>query len=334
MRALRVLLVMPRKIRPVSIATGDRLRSLDYKTARRLLLAAGLVVLLATAAVMYIRRVDSVEVAAVLLFIVVFIGFILWNTTGGLVAALVATAVYVALRMPAIDAVGFDAFAGVIFSRAVAYLLFGAVGGIANHQLAASLTKLELYDQIDDSTGLYNARFFVHDTDLEISRSKRYQTIFSLSVLEIPVESLAGTSRRRRTALMKELARVLQDSVRAVDRVAHCLDGDVHRFGIVLPETAGEGAEVFSTRLAERVSSFLKERGAKVDEAGIPPVFFTYPEHKQAIAELREEFRRVDRSEHPAGPDDLTPTRSSNNPPRNNRNDKGGRDLHKESGPL
>ena len=300
MRALRVLLFMPRKIRRLSTETRDRLKSLDYDTARRLLLAAGLVVLLATAGVMYIRRVDTVEVAAVLLFIVVFIGFIVWNTTGGLVAALVATAAYVALRMPAIDAVGFDAFSGVIFSRAVAYLLFGAVGGIANRQLAAALTKLEIYDQIDDSTGLYNARFFLQDTDLEISRSKRYQTIFSVSILEIPADSFEVSSKRRRRALLKELARVLQDSVRAVDRVAHSLDGDVHRFGIVLPETGAEGAEVFSNRLAERVGSFLEERGAKAGEGGIRPASFTYPEHEQAIAELREEFRRVDRSEHPA----------------------------------
>ena len=273
--------------------------SLDYDKARQLVLTAGLAVLLITAGVMYVRRVDTVEVAATLLFIPIFIGFVFWNTTGGLVAASLAIAAYIALRAPAIDAVGFDRFAGFIFSRGTAYLLFGAIGGLANRQLASSLTKLELYDQIDDMTGLYNARFFVQDTELEISRSQRYQTIFSLSLLDVPAAALAGLSKRRRSSVIKELSRMLRDSVRTVDRVVHCVDGEMHRFAVVLPETGTEGAGIFTARLADRVSSFLKERGAKLAEEGVVPQSLSFPQDGDKLETLRDEFRRVDRIEHP-----------------------------------
>ena len=273
--------------------------SLDYDRARKLVLGAGSIVLLATAAVMYVRRVDTVEVAATLLFIPIFIGFVFWNTTGGLIAALFAIGAYVALRAPAIDAVGFDRFSGFVFSRGAAYLLFGAIGGLANRQLASSLTKLELYDQIDDMTGLYNARFFVQDTELEISRSQRYQTIFSLSLLDVPGATLSGLSKRRRISVIKELSRMLRDSVRTVDRAVHCVDGDVHRFAVVLPETGTEGAGIFTARLADRVSAFLKERGAKLGEDGVVPQSLSFPQDADKLETLREDFRRVDRIEHP-----------------------------------
>ncbi|MEY2475125.1 MAG: hypothetical protein QOG87_440, partial [Actinomycetota bacterium] len=55
---------------------------MNYQTARRLLLAGGLAVLLVIAGVMYVRRVDTVEVVAVLLFIPVFLAFTFWRVVG------------------------------------------------------------------------------------------------------------------------------------------------------------------------------------------------------------------------------------------------------------
>jgi hypothetical protein len=126
---------------------------------------------------MYVRRVDPVEVAGILLFIPVFVAFVFWNATGGVIGAVIGILVYTLLRYPAIEAVGADRFVGLIASRSVAYLAFGLIGGLANKQLQSSLGKLELYDQIDDATGLFNARFFVQDSGLEVSRADRYQTI-------------------------------------------------------------------------------------------------------------------------------------------------------------
>src|SRR5688572_6123624 len=117
------------------------LSRMSYERARNLLLSGGLLVLLVTAAVMYVRRVDPVEVAGTLLFIPVFVAFIFWNARGGVIAALLAGVIYTLLRYPAIEAVGADRFVGLIGSRTFAYFAFGLLGGLANRQLQSSLSK-------------------------------------------------------------------------------------------------------------------------------------------------------------------------------------------------
>src|SRR3712207_528014 len=205
-----------------------RLRDVGYPTARRLLLAIGLGVLLVTAAIMYARRVDTVEVVATLLFMGVFVAFVFWKIPGGLVGALLATLAYASMRYPAIQAVGLERFLGLIVSRAFAYLAFGFLGGWATQSLEGSLAKLELYDQIDDHTGLYNARFFVQDTDLEMSRSRRYSTIFSVAVADIPASSLEPLGARQKRATLRGLGRVMRNSVRTVDRPVFAKIGRAH----------------------------------------------------------------------------------------------------------
>ncbi len=139
---------------------GDQLSRLGYEKARRLLVLVGLVVLALLALVLNARSVDPIEVYATLLFIPIFIGLIFGKLPGGVISAVGASVAYAALRAPDLEAIEGGDFVGLIASRVVAYLMFGIVGGWAAKTLESSLDKLDLYDQIDDSTGLYNARFF------------------------------------------------------------------------------------------------------------------------------------------------------------------------------
>ena len=177
---------------------SDYIRALTYRQARRLLAGAAIVIVGLIAVVMYARRVETVEVVAVLLFLPVFAALLVWDAVGGTIAGIVAAGVYVALRWSAIHAVGFGRFQGLVASRVVGLIAFGVAGGLANHQLRASLTKLDLYDQVDDATGLYNARFLIQEADLEMARSSRYKTVFSISVVDVPAARLEGLSRRNR----------------------------------------------------------------------------------------------------------------------------------------
>ncbi|MDQ3646795.1 MAG: hypothetical protein M3345_07660, partial [Actinomycetota bacterium] len=95
-------------------------RGMDYRRARLLLLGGGILVLLVIAGVMYVRRVETVEVLATLLFIPVFVGVVLWGIRGGLATAVLAALGYAALRYPAIDAVGAGRFLGLLASRSLA----------------------------------------------------------------------------------------------------------------------------------------------------------------------------------------------------------------------
>jgi GGDEF domain-containing protein len=281
----------------VGATFSDRLTHLGYAKARRLLVLTGLVVLAVVTLVMYARRVDTVEVAATLLFVPIFLAFVFRGVVGGVVGALVAIAAYTALRSPAIDAIGFGEFAGLIVSRSAAYLIFGAIGGWSTQVLEGSLDKLELYDEIDDETGLYNARHLLHQADLESARARRYQTLFSIVVLDLPSAPFHALKARERRAVLRDLGRLLGEGVRNVDHVVHAHDGEVHRLAVVLPETAHEGAEVFRGRFDERVRHYLRERGVSVDGAA-PARAMTMPGDDEAIADLRHDFERIDDLQH------------------------------------
>jgi GGDEF domain-containing protein len=276
-----------------------RFRDIGYQRARRLLLVVGLAVLAITAAIMYVRRVDAIEVAGTLFFMVVFVAFVFGKVKAGIAAGVAAAIAYASLRYPAIEAVGSSRFAGLIASRAFSFIAFGALGGWAVDQLEASLNKLELYDQIDDTTGLYNARFFLQDTDLEMSRARRYRTIFSVSVADIPATALAPLRRRQRAGTLRQLGRMIAASVRTVDRAAHGSDVNRYRLAVVLPETGSEGARVFTERFVERIADYLRRRGAAITPDRIGRATLSYPDDEAAFANLRAEFAAIDRLEHP-----------------------------------
>jgi GGDEF domain-containing protein len=279
-------------------------KGLSYNQVRILMLVSGLALLAITAGVSYVRRVETAEVAAILFFIPIFVAFVFWDWKGGLITAALATAGYIALRRPAIEAIGAGQFTSLIFSRAVAFFAFGAIGGLANQQLRGSLTKLDLYDQIDDETGLFNARYFLQDTDLEMSRARRYQTLFSVSSVDFPAPPLHDLGRRRRRNTLRQLGDLLAESVRTVDRAVHAHDGERHRIVVVLPETAAEGADVFTERLATRIAAFLVQRGATVNESAVARQAITFPGDEAALQQLRAEFAQVERREHPEDPGD------------------------------
>jgi GGDEF domain-containing protein len=273
-------------------------RALTYNQTRILLLSAGLLFLGVTAGVGFIRRVETAEVVAILLFIPIFVAFVFWDWVGGAVAAALATIAYIALRADAIQAVGLGQFFGVIVSRSLAFFAFGMVGGFANRYVRGSLTKLDLYDHVDDTTGLMNARAFLEATDLEMSRAGRYQSLFSVSVVDIPAGTFGGVSRRRRNRVLREIGMGLRSSVRTVDRVAHASDGRQFRFAAVLPETGVEGAQIFTERLGERLSALL----------GIESIHtqaITFPGDDDALNQLRSEFAAIDRAQHPEQPTKL-----------------------------
>jgi hypothetical protein len=276
-----------------------RVHDIGYARARRLLLIVGLAVLGVTAAIMYVRRVDTVEVAATLFFMVVFVAFTFDKVRGGVAAGVLAALAYASLRYPAVQVVGAGQWVGLIAARTFGFLAFGGLGGWAMASLEASLTKLELYDQIDDDTGLYNARFFVQDTDLEMSRSRRYQTIFSVAVADIPTAALEPLARRQRSGTMRALGRLIGDSVRTVDRPVHGSDEERHRLAVVLPETGREGARVFTERFVSRVADYLGRRGAAIATEHIGRQALSFPDDEVAVQRLRAEFAAIDRHEHP-----------------------------------
>jgi GGDEF domain-containing protein len=218
------------------------------------------------------------------------------------IAALGATAGYALLRGQAIDVVGAGGFGSLIMGRGVGYIAFGVLGGWASGQLGRSVEKLEIYDQIDDETGLFNARFLVQDTDLEMSRAARYKTLFSVCVVDLPTSSVNFLGSRRRARLLTDLGHQLKAALRTVDRGVHACDGTRHRLAVMCPETGREGIVVFAERLVEGLCEFLRSRGVPVDEGGLAHMTCTFPDDADRLMALRDEFIAIDRCQHPESP--------------------------------
>jgi GGDEF domain-containing protein len=284
-----------------AMATQDmsaRLARMGYGRARLMLSLVGLAILAVLVVVLLVRSVDTTEVIATLLFAPIFLLLLWFGLPGGLIGAAAATGIYVVLRADAIDAVGWGEFSALIVTRAIAYFLFGTVGGWASGTLSMSLDKLDLYDQIDDLTGVNNARFLLTDIDLERARSERYQTVFSVSFLSIDAGPISDLPGRKRKALLRELGSKLEDGIRTMDRVAHGYDGSRHRVATILPETAGEGARVFQARLEEQMRTFLAERGA--GGASVSGEIVTLPGDDAGLDRHLAEWRSIDAAEHSA----------------------------------
>lgn len=266
---------------------------LTYLQARLLLLVLGVAVAVSQALLAWERGAAPTEVLAPILYIPVFTGAIFFYLPGGLVAAGISSVIYGTLLADVTARAGLGQFLVLLATRVSFYLLFGVVVALGTRYIEARLHKLEVYDQIDDETGLYNSAFFLQHTDLEASRADRYQTFFSVATLDVRREVLADLPSRRQRRVIKELASRIEESIRHVDRAVHADDGSRDRFLIVLPQTGGEGARIFAERLEQASAEFLSERGCSVD-GHLPVDTMTYPDAPERLRDLREEITRLE----------------------------------------
>jgi GGDEF domain-containing protein len=249
---------------------------MTVRRARDITLLVGLLIIGLVSLTMVLREVDPVEITATVAFAPVFVAFLFFGWRIGLSVGAVAAAGYVAMRWSAITVVGIGPLFGTIVSRILGYLVFGGVGGWAAEQLQAAIDKLELHDEIDDTTGLGNARAAIGAIDTERARAERYQKIVSIIVcsFELPAE----VSDKISLSTLRQLGSAIAHSVRASDVAAHVDDGGVHRLVIVLPETGAVGAETVATNLDREVRARI----------GTPTrvTVMTYPGDEDGVEQL------------------------------------------------
>lgn len=265
---------------------------MTFARARNILLLAGFILITLVGLIAIARGVDQVEVIATLMFIPVFGGLLFGGVRGGFVVAVVASVAYVLLRIPSLQLLGLTPLAGSIAARVIGYLGFGLGGGWAAQQIKATLDKFELHDDIDDETGIGNARSMLETTDTERARADRYQKVFSVVLADVSSPRWADLPTRKQRGALRELGQRLAGAIRSTDHAAHGRQGDHHLIGLVLPETGPEGARIAS----ENLSRLLTEVSG--DGAGIRLAVATYP--GEGIGPILELWRQIDRSQRPA----------------------------------
>lgn len=247
------------------------MKRLTYLRARILLLLLGVVFAAGQTVLAWERGAAPSEVLAPALYILVFAGSIFFFIIGGIVAAGLASLLYGLILVDQSGSIGLGAFTGLLFGRMTQYIVYGVIVAAATRYIEARLVKLEMYDQIDDLTGLFNSKFFLEETELEMERSKRYRTLFCVSELSIDRGAFGDASKRRYEKIIKELARKLEQGPRLrfddpfhrrhTDQPVRVDDGRRDRFFIVLPETPPQGASIFTEKIERATRELLETNG-------------------------------------------------------------------------
>jgi len=233
---------------------------MKYATFERLVLALGGASVLATIALTWGSDLVVQEVVGQLMLLGVLFAAVHWGRRGGFIAAIAASLIYIAIRIPLLPVETGPSTDTVItiLTRVLSYGLVGIVGGELATRMKYVLAGLEGSSNIDSASGIYNQRAFARLLEGALARFERYGEPFSLVLIDVDSTD-AGTQRpSKERALVRSLAGTIRNDIRLVDEAGRLADGS---FAVLLPHTPKSGGEVVTERLAAAARSTL---GAKV----------------------------------------------------------------------
>jgi GGDEF domain-containing protein len=239
-----------------------------YSRFELLTIGVGAVAILGTVASALRPLPDWVELVAQLLLLVVLVGAVHWGRKGGFVAALGATLFYVLLRLPSVVRVGLDAdVLELILIRTATFGFVGIIGGEICGRIKYFFARLEDSLSIDEHSRVYNQRFVAQLLSNSLASATRYQTRFSIAVLELAPCITAELRPTRERAIVRSVASHIRNDVRLIDDVGRLDDG---RFVLVFPHTPKVGADVAASRVRIGVRDLVgaKDESVKVTVYG------------------------------------------------------------------
>jgi diguanylate cyclase (GGDEF)-like protein len=135
---------------------------------------------------------------------------------------------------------------------------FAALLSLVGNHVSHIIDKIKLFQETkrlsitDGLTGLYNSRYFYRYLDIEISRTKRYGSSFSLMLFDIDnFKRLNDTyGHQSGDEVLQELARIFKSVSRETDIVVR-YGGE--EFVIILPNTSEEEAITLANRILQSV---------------------------------------------------------------------------------
>ncbi len=126
----------------------------------------------------------------------------------------------------------------------------------------ALVDELRRLSMTDALTGLFNARHFFAQLTLEIGRTSRYGTSFSLLILDVDHFKIVNDrfGHQRGDEVLRRIAEGIEDSIRDVD-TAYRYGGE--EMAVILPETGEESVGIVADRLLKNTCfEIVGEKGS------------------------------------------------------------------------
>lgn len=202
--------------------------------------------------------------------------------------------IYIPLRVQR-NKVGFLTFDNLLSRRKIGYLDFVSLKQFSS-QIALSIDNAMLFERVqelsnyDELTKLPVRRFFNEKFDEEIYRSKRFDLIMSLIILDIDwfKQINDGYGHQIGDWALKEVSRVIRTSLRQTDFPCR-YGGD--EMVIMLPRTTGEESKIIAKRLKDRISAITlpaRYTDGKEVHLSISQGISVFPQDGQNATELLE----------------------------------------------
>ncbi len=232
-------------------------------------------------------RTELIEVLGQLMLLLVLFAAVKGGRKAGLIAAVVASVVYVFLRLPLLTQVPVSPLLLTTMAiRLAAYGLVGIVGGEVCSRIRYALAGFEDTAAIDDWSRVYNQVHAASSITKAIGRFTRYGEQFSVLLITISPSVFSEMRPLHQRRVVRAIADHLRGDVRLVDEIARLDDG---RFVVLLPHTPKVGALVVQHRIA---TGLPKHLGASNEAVTVSTL--SAPEEVDALAALTMALEPVD----------------------------------------
>jgi len=244
---------------------------LKYSQFEALVMTVGAVAILGSLAISGQGSLVIEEVIGQVMMLGVLFAATHWGRNGGFIAALVASVIYVVVRIPLVTAQGgltLDV-ASIILVRILSYGLVGIVGGELCGRIRYIFARLQDSSSVDEWSQVFNQRFITRAFESACGQFSRYQTPYSVIIIQLADTLLSELRPTKQRALVRGIASYVRNDIRLVDEAGRLDDG---RFMVLLPHTPRDGAKVVAERLHRGVCNVLgaREDSVTVDVFGAP----------------------------------------------------------------
>lgn len=244
---------------------------MKYSTFERLIAVVGFASVGGSVVFSLLNAMPAEEIVAQLLLLVVLLSSVHWGRRGGFVSALVASGIYVLLRIPVVlGAQGLTTdITTLLLIRLVTYGLIGIVGGELCGRIQYIFARLDDSASIDDWSHVYNQRFIVHSLETVRGQHTRYDTPYSIILVGLSTQLTEGLRVSKQRAIVRGVANHVRNDIRLVDEVGRLDDG---RYLVILPQTPKPGAMIVAERLRTGICETVgaKESSVMTTVLGAP----------------------------------------------------------------